>query len=107
MLRRIVEDYMKSEWVKYGRDVGFYKARSESIGASRITFCEPGTTTPKAVYSDKELTMPMFNPVIADSDGVYPQIYLNGGYSLTLEHRDGDGDYLVIMTTREGFDLYA
>ena len=42
-------------------------------------FYEAGTTTPKTVYSDQGLKTPIVQPVIADSAGVLPQIWLESG----------------------------
>ena len=43
---------------------------------SSHTFFEAGTTTPLAVFSDKELTTPIVQPVLANSRGILPQIWL-------------------------------
>ena len=56
---------------------------NDSVGniapASRHFFYEAGTSTPKAVYSDPELTTPIDQPVLADSAGFLPQIWLESG----------------------------
>ena len=47
------------------------------IGAGyKLEFFETGTSTPKDTYSDVGLTVPNTNPVIADSSGRFPQIFV-------------------------------
>ena len=52
--------------------------------SGKLYFREPGvgSTTLKAVYSDKALTIPLINPVILDSGGRAPDIFLNGDYNI-------------------------
>lgn len=47
--------------------------------SARAYFYETGTTTPKATYSDAGLTSANVNPVVAGSDGRFPDIYLVAG----------------------------
>ena len=44
---------------------------------AKAYFYEPGTTTPLEVYSDPELVTPHAVPVVADSKGQFPIIYLD------------------------------
>ena len=44
---------------------------------AKAYFYDPGTTTPKAVYSNAALTTPHASPVVADSKGQFPVIYLS------------------------------
>lgn len=61
----------------------------------RLYFRTPGanSTTLKSVYSDVDLTIPYTNPVILDSNGRAPTIYL-------------DGDYNIQETTSSGAQLW-
>ena len=56
--------------------------------SGKLYFREPGnnTTTLKAVYANKELTAQLVNPVILDSGGRAPEIFLNGDYN--VQHTD-------------------
>jgi hypothetical protein len=47
--------------------------------AAKAFFYDTGTTTPKATYSDAGLTAINANPVVADSEGHFPDIYLVAG----------------------------
>jgi hypothetical protein len=47
--------------------------------AAKASFFETGTTTPKATYSNAGLTSANTNPVVADADGRFPDIYLIAG----------------------------
>lgn len=44
---------------------------------AKAYFYEPGTTTPLEVYTDPELATPHAVPVVADSKGQFPVIYLD------------------------------
>jgi len=59
-----------------------------------IYFTQSGTTTPKTVYSDAALTIPLPNPVVLDAGGA-ADIFL------------GDGAYRVRITTAEGVQVRA
>lgn len=62
-----------------------------------LTFCDLGTTTPKTTWSDPDQATPNSNPVPLDSSGrSNTDIWLDGGYTVTL--RDGDG---VVVWTRD------
>lgn len=45
--------------------------------AAKAYFYETGTTTPKATYSNAGLTSANTNPVVADANGRFPDIYLD------------------------------
>lgn len=105
MLVKIVNDYMRSQWINYKVDVGFYAAKEELLRSATIMFCEPGTTTPKYVFKDSELTIPYPLPVIADSHGDFDKMYLNGDYSLTISNRDKD--HIAMTTTNDDFNIEA
>lgn len=105
MLKKLVNDYIHDQWVNYRIDIGFYAAKEKLLYCGRIMFCEPGTTTPKCVFKDKELETPFPLPVIADVNGDFGRMYLNGDYSLTVSNNDGE--YLAIVTTQPGFDIEA
>lgn len=57
------------------------------LPGAKAYFFESGTTTPQDVYSDSGLTTPHTNPVVADSAGVFPAIYLDPTlqYKITLK----------------------
>lgn len=45
----------------------------------RVSFFQSGTTTPVTVYSDKDATVPLAQPLAADSEGKWPQVFSAGG----------------------------
>jgi hypothetical protein len=51
---------------------------------AKLFFYENKTTTPKDTFTDQALTTPHANPVVADSGGYFPEIYLDGVYSWKL-----------------------
>lgn len=64
------------------------------LSGGRIYFYESGTYTPKTVYSDYTLSMPLTNPVVLDASGS-ADIWL------------GDGAYRVLLTTSTGTQVRA
>lgn len=76
-----------------------------------------GTSTPKPVYSDAELTTAITQPVVADAAGVLQVIYFaaEGGYKLTLNRSDdtllytvdplGSLTGLTIISTQIKYDI--
>lgn len=47
-----------------------------TIPGAKLYFYETLTSTPLATYQDEANTIPNTNPVIADADGVFPEIFL-------------------------------
>ena len=58
-----------------------------SLPGARFYFFENGTTTPKSVYTDKAGTVAHDNPVIADSNGSFAPIFLDGLYRVELRSK--------------------
>lgn len=55
----------------------------------KFYFYEPGTNTPKTIYSDAAATTPIDgNPALADSRGNLPKIYLEGTYRILRLNKD-------------------
>jgi hypothetical protein len=53
---------------------------------AKAYFYVAGTTTPQDTYSDKDLTIPNTNPVVADANGLFGQIFLGSGtYDVVLK----------------------
>lgn len=76
-------------------------------GAKLYTYVA-GSTTPTAVYSDSALTTPRTNPVDADSDGLFPVIYLDDTVSYKFVLTDGsdpgdDPDMETVLWTRDDY----
>jgi hypothetical protein len=105
MLKKLVDSYMHDEWVNYKRDIGFHAAKEELLSYASIMFCEIGTHTPKNVFQDEDLEVNHPLSVMADVNGDFPDIYLDGDYSLELY--GGDGACLLMVTTQSDFDITA
>ena len=60
---------------------------SPSDGA-QLFFFETGTSTAKNTFSDQAATTPNTNPVIADSDGLFSDIYIVGDYKVQLKDKN-------------------
>jgi hypothetical protein len=61
------------------RDQAFGTTGAILDGAKLYTYDSIATTTPKATYTNSALTVPHANPIVADSSGVFPQIYAASG----------------------------
>ncbi len=62
------------------QDIIFYNDNTGAIRpGSQHTFFEAGTTTPKDVFADPDLTTPLGQPVVSAADGILPQIWLGSG----------------------------
>ncbi len=59
------------------------------LPGSTLDFFEPGTTTRKDTFSDSGLTTANANPVVTDSDGRIPDIFLDGTYKVVLKNAAG------------------
>lgn len=70
------------------------------IPGARLYFFDAGTTTPRTVYADGGLTVPLPQPVVADADGRFPVIYLpTGPYKISLHNASG-----VLVYTADELD---
>jgi len=76
------------------------------LPGATLDFFEPGTTTRKNTFSDSGLTTANPNPVVADSAGVMPDIWLDGTYAVVLKNAGGvvqpEGTKDPIGETTEG-----
>jgi hypothetical protein len=60
------------------------------IPGGKVYFYDATTTTPRIVYSDATLTTPRTQPVVADSAGRLPVIYMQtGAYKIVVTDADG------------------
>jgi hypothetical protein len=95
----------------------FRLPKSTNIGTSsfrleagaKAYFYATGTTTPQNTYQDSVLLTPHANPVVADSAGVLPAIYLDPSliYSLTLKTSAGVLIYTVDPVNDASLDADA
>lgn len=51
---------------------------------AKLYFYDTGTSTPKDTYSDSAATTPNTNPVVANSSGVFGDIWIEGAYRVVL-----------------------
>jgi hypothetical protein len=81
------------------------------LDGAKLYFYEEGTSTPKDTYSDEDFTTPNTNPVIADSQGQFGDIFLNGVYRAELKDKndvtqpdypaDGVGEDVNVLKDKE------
>ena len=78
---------MSSRFILPFADVG--SGIKPSSGA-KLFFFETDGVTPKDTFSDQLTTpTPNANPVIADSNGVFSDIYIVGQYKVDLQNKNG------------------
>jgi hypothetical protein len=76
---------MASRFIMPTADVG--KGLTPSDGA-KLSFFITGTSTSKDTFTTEAATTPNSNPVIADSNGVFPDIFITGTYKVTLTDKN-------------------
>ena len=77
---------MGSRFISPFVDVG--SGIKPSSGA-KLYFYETGTSTPKNTYSDQGDTTANANPVIADANGVFSDIFISGQFKVILKDKNG------------------
>ena len=61
----------------------------KTLPGALLYFYENGTSTPKVVYQNIELTTPHAHPVVAYDNGNFPPIFLDGTYRVELKNAAG------------------
>lgn len=70
-----------------------------AMAGAQLFFYQTGTTNPQNTYTTSALSTPNTNPVVADSNGLFPPIYLSPtgiDYKAILENSDG-----AVIATRD------
>lgn len=65
-----------------------FESNGRPVSGGKLYFYENKTSTPKDTFTDRALTTPHTNPVVADSGGVWEPIWLSGVYTVTLKDSD-------------------
>lgn len=71
--------YILREWTNDGK----------LLRGGRIYFYESGTTTPKSIYADTELTIELTNPVVLDASGAADIFLGDGAYRVLIQDSNG------------------
>lgn len=71
---------------------GVLDASGNVLGAGKVYFFEPGTTTPRNVYTDIGKTTPAAHPVVLDSAG-QALVYADGAYKIRVDDSDSNTIY--------------
>lgn len=84
-----------------------FDSNSKIMPGARLFLYDGGTSTPRIGYRDLALTTPHPNPIVADSAGRLPLIYLDDGYyRQRLTSKTGtlifDDDGIPVLTTSAG-----
>ena len=84
-----------------------FDGNGRPLSGARLFLFDGGTSTPRIGYRDSSLTSPHPNPILADSAGRLPLIYLDDGfYRHRLTTRTGalvfDDDGLPVLSTTSG-----
>lgn len=65
-----------------------FDANGDPYAGAKLYFYKNGTSTPKDTFTTSALTVAHSNPVIANADGTFPEIWLDGVYSWQLDDAD-------------------
>lgn len=68
----------------------FINQNGKPLVGGKLYFYDAGTSTPKTIYADADLTVPLSNPLTADEFGVFTTAYV------------GVGSYRIRITTKGG-----
>ena len=72
------------------------------LAGGKLYFYDTGTTTPKATYSDRDRTTPNTNPVVADGNGYFGDIWLEIDAAYTIVLKDSDDNTIWTANERWG-----
>jgi hypothetical protein len=67
-----------------------------TLAAARAFFYDAGTTTPRTVYADEAETIPHPLPLVADADGLFPQVFVSGA-AVKVVMQDSTGATLYTL----------
>lgn len=59
------------------------------VAGATAEFFDPGTTTPRTVYSNAALSVAHPSPLVADARGVFAPVYTNGPVKVVVKDADG------------------
>jgi hypothetical protein len=79
------------------------------LAGAKLYFFIPGSTTARATYTDSALSIAHAHPVVADSGGQFPAIYLNPAleYKCTLRSSSGELlDEIEKANPQAGYQLF-
>jgi hypothetical protein len=90
-LKRFVKEYIRQQWILNKRPLTFHQAQEEYQGNGTLYFFERVTGTPKTTYQEPEMKTAQTHPLIADSNGEFPEIYIDcvNGYTVQLRNMNG------------------
>lgn len=84
----------------------FVNAAGLPLAGAKLFTYENGTTTPLATYSDNALSTPNTNPVVADSSGLFGEIFLaDDVYTLVLKDSSDNTIWTANDVSGEGVSV--
>lgn len=108
---RVIYDVSSTDTAMF--DAGVTQAQNLVTGdvlpGAKWRFTQTGSETVfKTIYADPELTTPLPNPVVADAEGRFPEIYLdeNVTYRAQLTEADGTGVDTIDPVTEANMRLF-
>ena len=87
-------------------------ANGDPISYAKLRVYVAGSTTPVTTYADLALLTPQSTPVLADSSGIFPEIYLpSGAYKVRIQSPSGslvqEADWVVSSADGLSFQTVA
>lgn len=70
-------------------------SNNATLSGAKLYFYATGTTTPQVVYEGSNLVTPLANPVVADSGGKFPAMYLDPAKTYRAILKSSDGSLTV------------
>jgi len=75
----------------YSPFIPAFSSNGAPMPGAQLLFYLTGTTTKTTIYSDAGLSVPLANPVVADSAGRFSAIYLNDAVTYRVRQLDASG----------------
>ena len=77
-----------------------FDSNGDPAPGAQAWFYAAGTTTPKQVYSDEATTTPVTQPLVADGNGVFEQVFASGAYKVVVKDAAGAALYTLDPAVR-------
>lgn len=70
-----------------------------TAGRKELWYFEKSNTTMMPIYEDRALTIPSVNPLVANEDGSFPEVFVNGtDYRGVLRDATGEHHFVSMGT---------
>ena len=74
--------------IPFSREQWFDASTNQAFAGAKMFTFSSGTNTPKTTWIDAEESVRHANPIVADSNGIFPEIYGNNEYKIIIRSND-------------------